>query len=224
MTTRSTGDAEQPAYADAAALVGLAQEVEALRRATAGLASLPDQVNALARMVEGLTETTAAAPRRPGGNGAPSWLDAGTEHADTAAVLADLVAWLGQVYLRYADAAASLPECWLWHPDVTEELLWLQHAWHHAYRSDQATVARAGDWHDRQRPGVVRRIRAAAGTCSLESHQPGGDRHGGAAPVPLAEALGLIATWWAYHRDTPPEPDAAHAAAAAALRAPRGRR
>jgi hypothetical protein len=82
-----------------------------------------------------------------------------------------------------------------------------------------------GDWHDRQRPGVVRRIRAVAGTCSLEAHQPGGDRHRGPEPVPLAEAIHGIGQWWATGRDAmAPAPDEGDIAAAAALRAPRGRR
>ena len=40
------------------------------------------------------------------------------------ATLAELGEWLRVVYLRYPDAASGLPECWLWHPDVVEELLW----------------------------------------------------------------------------------------------------
>ena len=67
------------------------------------------------------------------------------------------------VYLRYPDGADHLPECWAWHPDVVEELLWLMHAWAAAYQGPQAWVALVGDWHDRQRPGVVRRIKTTAG-------------------------------------------------------------
>jgi hypothetical protein len=71
---------------------------------------------------------------------------------------------------------------------------------------------------------VVRRIKATAGTCSLENHQPAGERHTGAAAVPLAEAHELIAAWWATDRDTgAPTPAPEHLAAAAARRTPRGR-
>ena len=77
-----------------------------------------------------------------------------------------------------ATATPRLPECWLWHPDVVEELLWLSHAWLAAYQGPAASVALAADWHDRLRPGVVRRIKAQAGSCSRERHQtrPGRDR------------------------------------------------
>jgi len=53
---------------------------------------------------------------------------------------------MGAMYLRYPDAAATLPDCWLWHPDLVEELLWLSHAWTAAYQGPDASVALAGDW------------------------------------------------------------------------------
>ena len=86
-------------------------------------------------------------------------------------VLGELVAWLELVYLRYPDAAQGLPECWCWHPDVVEELLWLMHAWLAAYQGTAASVGLAADWHDRHRPGVVRRLRGSVGSCSIEAHQ-----------------------------------------------------
>ena len=132
-------------------------------------------------------------------------------------VLDQLMSWLGRVYLRYPDA--GLPECWLWHPDVIEELLWLRGAWRSAYHGPMASAQRAADWHDRQRPGVVRRIRAAAGSCSLREHldQP--------APhvVPAADAAPAIAVWWAGPAAaSPPVPtgDQIRAADAARLRTP----
>jgi hypothetical protein len=214
---------DEPVYADAAAVAGLAREVEVLRRTVGGIDALSGRVDELAGLVARLAETSAASrPRSTGG--APTWLSGPLEFAEAVTVLAELTAWMTEVYLRYADGAAHLPECWLWHPDAVEELLWLWNAWLVAYRSESATVALAGDWHDRQRPGVVRRIRAVAGTCSLESHQPGGDRHRGAAPVPLAEAVHLIGDWWSGDRASrPPAPDASHIAAAAELRRPRRR-
>ena len=127
-----------------------------------------------------------------------------------AAVLDELVGWLAAVYLRYPDGADHLPECWTWHPDVVEELLWLMHAWAAAYQGPQASVALVGDWHDRHRPGVVRRIRQSAGSCSYEKHQTrsGWDTLSSAAPtVPGLEHVGSIAAWWATRRDDPaPEP------------------
>jgi len=115
-----------------------------------------------------------------------------------------------------------LPECWCWHPDLVEELLWLSRAWAAAYHGPDASVALVGDWHDRYRPGVVRRIKTVAGTCSLENHDP--TRSTPTPTVPVEQAAELIATWWATRRDqAAPEPTAAHHAAAARSR-PGGRR
>ncbi|GAA2755883.1 hypothetical protein [Actinopolymorpha rutila] len=220
---------------DSAALAGLAREVEALRRSLGDLDSLPKRVAELAELVAQLGETTAARTRKPPAEGTPSWLalpaigdtDSTGEVAvagEAAALLEDLVVWLDQIYLRYTDAAAGLPECWLWHPDVIEELLWLRHTWRAAYEDPDAGSNLAGDWHDRQRPGVVRRIKAAAGACSLESHLPGGEHHHPATTAPLTEALALISKWWETHREeTPPQPAEHHIDAVAGRRTARRR-
>jgi hypothetical protein len=216
---------KEPAYASAAAVAGLAREVEALRRTIESVAPLPKQVDDLARVVQQIAEQTALAGASTAG--APSWLDLPTDIGTVRSVLEDLTGWMREVFLRYSDAAHGLPECWLWHPDVVEELLWLMYAWLAAYRDENATVAKAADWHDRYRPGVVKRIKALAGTCSLENHQPRGDRHSGGPVVPLAEAMEPLATWWATQRaDTPPEPSEQQltAAAAAQRRTGGGRR
>jgi hypothetical protein len=215
---------KEPSYASASAVAGLAREVEGLRMAVEPMKSLPAQVDELARVVRRLAEQTAAAPAS--GGGAPSWLDLPADLDTVRVVLVDLTGWMRDVFLRYADGAQGLPECWMWHPDVVEELLWLMFAWVAAYRDEDATVARAGDWHDRYRPGVVKRIKTAAGTCSLENHQPHGSRFAGGPVVPLAEAMAPIATWWATQRtETPPEPDDEQlAAAAVAQRRPGGGR
>ncbi|NMH97978.1 hypothetical protein HF526_11740 [Pseudonocardia sp. K10HN5] len=197
-------------FARADALAGLAREVEGLRRAVDPLREVGGRVEDLARLVGQLADALAAVTARPGPTPAPSWLMAPTDPAAVERVLGELCAWLHAVYLRYPDAAASLPECWLWHPDVVEELVWLMHAWCAAYQGKQASVALAGDWHDRQRPGVVRRIRATAGSCSWERHQtrPEWDqRLRGAVAVPGVDAVASIAGWWAARRDDPaPEP------------------
>jgi hypothetical protein len=140
----------------------------------------------------------------------------------TSTVLADLIGWLGRVYLRYSDATRGLPDCWLWHPDVVEELVWLRHAWHDAYKSGDASVRAAGDWHDRLRPGVARRIATYTEACSLESHLSG--RGTAAAPVPMTQAMEPITAWWVQRRTDPgPAPTDAHLqTAAAAARLLRG--
>ena len=190
-----------------AAVAGLAREVEAMRRGMRQVATTAELAR-LAEVVTELGETTAAltgaAGRAPQPDPVPTWLVLPAELADASAVLRDVRLWLGDVYLRYADAARGLPECWLWHPEVVEELVWLMYAWLAAYR-DEASVRAAGDWHDRLRPGVVRRITHYAGTCSLELHLPG--RATGAPQVPVADAVEAIAAWWTERRDQPgPEP------------------
>src|SRR5690606_33680832 len=189
----------EPNYASASAVAGLAREVEALRKAVEPVTSLSRQLDDVARVVQELAERQAASGAST--EGAPSWLDLPADIGTVRTVLTDLTGWMRDVFLRYADAAQHLPECWLWHPDIVEELLWLMYAWLAAYRDENATVARAGDWHDRYRPGVVRRIKTLAGNCSLENHQPRGNRYGASPAVPLAEAMAPIAEWWATARD-----------------------
>jgi hypothetical protein len=209
---------EEPAAASAAMVAALAREVEALRRAVDQAAAVAGRVEELAALVARLAEdiaTQTAAEQA----GPLSWLDFATDTAGAVAVLSDLAKWMGTVYLRYSDAVQGLPACWLWHPDVVEELLWLMQSWQAAYRSPGAPVSLAGDWHDRLRPGVVRRIKAAAGACSLENHMPGGERHAAGPAAPLAEAADVIARWWATDRESAaPEPTEQQLAAVAAVR------
>ncbi|MBN9102911.1 MAG: hypothetical protein J0I49_33180 [Pseudonocardia sp.] len=127
-------------------------------------------------------------------------------------VLADLVEWLDRVYLRFPNS--ELGACWLWHPHVIEELLWLRCAHSDAYSPETGSWLRAGDWHDRQRPGVVRRVREALGKCDLSLHEPG--RPHGHAPVvaPLVAHAAQIAEQWAT-TSTRPEPTPAQLTEAA---------
>jgi hypothetical protein len=212
VTRRPPGAADDGEFARAEALAGLAREVDGLRRGLDPLAGLPTRVDDLARTVAQLADALSAAPPRPGPTPSPSWLAAAADREATQALLEALCGWLGRVFLRYPDGAAVLPECWLWHPDVVEELLWLQHAWFAAYQGKAASVQLAGDWHDRQRPGVVRRLKAAVGSCSKERHQTRtgwGEGPRGATPVPGTDAVPTIAGWWATDRDQPaPEPAA----------------
>lgn len=216
--------------ATAAAVAGLAREVEALRDRLEPLDGLTDRVIELANTVADLASEVAEQGRQPASAGAVSWLDLpdgadGGEPVDTDSVerlLGELAVWVERVYLRYADAAKAFPECWLWHPDVIEELTWLRHAWTCAYRAEAASQALAWDWHDRYRPGVVRRLRELAGRCSLDNHtRPAA----GAAPTASGlGGLGELAAWWATGRhSSPPAPsedvlEQARAAEAARLR------
>jgi len=199
-----------PEPSDPGSLAAVAREVDVLRREVAPLRQLPARLDRLSAIVVELAETVSAVAARKATTPVPSWLMAPTDPNETRERLDELAAWLPTVYLRYPDALASFPECWCWHPDVVEELLWLMYAWSAAYQGSSASVAFAGDWHDRQRPGVVRRIKASAGTCSLENHQtrPGWPAPTTTAPrTPAESELGRIAEWWASAREQPaPEP------------------
>jgi hypothetical protein len=211
------GTHDCPAVEDLAALraavTGLAREVEGVRRSLAGTASAAElgRVADLVADLSHIITATGASSEPPS-----SWLALPDDPDAAATLLADLIGWIGQVYMRYADAARGLSECWLWHPEVVEELLWLRHAWHAAYQSGEASVRAAGDWHDRLRPGVARRIVDYTRACSLESHLP--DRAVAAPAVPAADATEQIASWWSSHRGQPgptPTEDQLRSAAAA---------
>src|SRR3954470_19560538 len=200
----------QQREAAASAVAGLAREVEELRRRIEPLAETPARVDALARLITQLAATLTALTARSDVAAPPSWLMAPDDPAYTRELLDALTAWMAAVYLRYTDAAEGLPECWCWHPDVVEELLWLMHAWLGAYQGKHAAVQLVGDWHDRQRPGVVRRITKVAARCSRENHQT---RHGWTTPaaaapvVPALDGLDAIAAWWGSTREqAAPEP------------------
>jgi hypothetical protein len=205
-----TAPRNDPEFARADAVAGLARQVDDLRRAVDPLHDVGSRVDAVTRLVTQLADTVDALAKRPAPTPAPSWLLLPADPTVVEQTLGELCAWLHTVFLRYPDGVTALPECWLWHPDVVEELLWLMHAWCSAYQGKTASVQLAGDWHDRQRPGVVRRIRQNAGSCSVEKHQtrPDWEQYpSGATPVPGLDAVGAIAGWWAAGRDDPaPEP------------------
>ncbi|GEL23841.1 hypothetical protein PSU4_27950 [Pseudonocardia sulfidoxydans NBRC 16205] len=207
-TAKSTPPTVEQAWAGPVA--GLARLVDGLRRDLDPLTPVPDRVEELAALLAGLAETVASIASRKHAGPAPTWLLAPTDEVETAGLLDGLAGWMAVVYLRYPDAATGLPDCWCWHPDVVEELVWLMHAWSAAYQGPAASVALAGDWHDRQRPGVVRRIRQSAGSCSRENHQtrPGRPPLPTGAPTVAAVAeLSVIAGWWGVGRDqAAPEP------------------
>ena len=200
--------------ADGGDVAGLARELDLLRRRVDALASsvdgVPGRVEELAGVVVRLSDTLATFTARKSAPVAPSWLLAPADDGAVAGLLDELGRWLGLVFVRYPDGASALPECWMWHPAVVEELLWLMHAWCAAYQGANASVAGAGDWHDRQRPGVVARLRKMVGSCSIEAHQtrPGWQAEStGPTQAPGLTHTALIVSWWARHRDeTAPEP------------------
>ena len=207
-----------PAPPRADAVAALARQIERLDAKVDGyqMDRLRQGLHDLATTVAGLAQEVADLAYKSGETEkpAPSWLSPAQplDEAEAARLLTRLTKWAGRVFVRYGDA--ELPECWLWHPDVIEELVWLRSAWVAAYLGPMASVQRAADWHDRQRPGVVRRIRATAGTCSLREHfnKPS------EPVVPAADAAPAIAAWWVGSSATMPTPtgeqlraaDAAH--------------
>lgn len=212
---------DEPTYATAGAVAGLASEVEGLRKRVEPLQKVPRQVAQIAGQLNQLAEQVGELVSRPGPAVVRSWLALDGDGALASEVLDALTAWLRSVFLRYPDAAAVLPECWVWHPDVVEELLWLMRAWQAAYFDDDGGVLRVADWHDRYRPGVVRRLKSTAQTCSLEQHSPPQPP----PSVPLEDATEQIAEWWAHHRSEPaPEPTEDQFAAAAQRQRRGGRR
>lgn len=219
-------DDKDPGTAALAAVAGLARSVEALTRDVAAMktglqqtasktavARLSDSVaslgNTVASFEELLTRLAAAKPSNgradtnDGSDAEPvrSWLRL-PEHdaAAVEAVLSELLPWMESTYLRYATARESLPPCWLWHPEIVEELLWLMDAWTTAYDSDEASNKLVGDWHDRQCPGVTRRIGEYAEACDVLAHRDTAGQP--AVTVPLAADADPFVTWWATSRDT----------------------
>lgn len=156
-----------------------------------------------------LTPSQEPTDDRPGDDGPPavrSWLLA-TDTEQAVTDVADLVDWVGRVYVRFT--RAQLSSCWLWHPEVIEELWWLRGAHADAFHPEDGSWMRVGDWHDRQRPGVERRVNALLGKCSLSRHV---DRNGRAADVgePAPPALvghhAAVVAHWVATRTAGPVP------------------
>ncbi|MFG1820389.1 hypothetical protein ACGFIF_41985 [Kribbella sp. NPDC049174] len=217
-------DEKDPGTAALAAVAGLARAVEKLSRDVAAMktglqqtasktavARLNDTVASLGNTVESFEDllTRLAAKNNGRAKSADSsgpepvrsWLRL-PEHDEAAvqAVLSELLPWMESTYLRYAPGRESLPPCWLWHPEIVEELLWLMDAWTAAYDSDEASNKLVGDWHDRQRPGVTRRIGEYAPGCDVLQHRDAAELR--AVAVPLAADADPFVTWWTTGRDT----------------------
>jgi hypothetical protein len=219
-------DEKDPGTAALAAVAGLARSVEALTRDVAAMktglqqtasktavarlndtvASLGNTVASFEDLLTRLAATPASARKAPGSSASSdvepvrSWLRL-PEHNEAAVqtVLSELLPWMEATYLRYATARESLPPCWLWHPEIVEELLWLMDAWTAAYEGDEASNKLVGDWHDRQRPGVTRRIGEYAPACDVLAHRDAAGQH--AITVPLAADADPFVTWWATGRE-----------------------
>lgn len=132
----------------------------------------------------------------PAGPGVRSWLLA-DDPAQAAADLDDLCAWVWRIYLWWPDAALS--SCWLWHPEVIEELWWLRVAHTAAYDAKAGSSLRVADWHERHRPGVARRVRGVLVKCDLNRHVPFNNRPVEVVPPgppALSAHAGQVAAVW----------------------------
>lgn len=219
-TTTPPGDprgaAATPAGGPDPRVLSMARAFDRTRRTVERLDTHLTQLAAdLARLTGVVTAQRPPDPTRspdagqgaePDGGGEPgavrSWLLAGdAEQAVTD--LAELIDWLDRVYLRYP--GAELSACWLWHPHVIEELWWLRKAHADAYHPRDGSWLRAGDWHDRQRPAVARRVRDAVAKCDLTLHAAGKPQGQAAAVAPLAGHAAALAAAWAGggHRPEP---------------------
>ena len=205
-------DHQDPGAAALQAVAGLARTVEALTRDVSALkggmknAASAGEVARLATIVTELGDLLTQAPAKSAGRPGKekpdpvrSWLTLAEDEAAVQAVLSELLPWLQTVFLHYGDARDALPPCWLWHPEIVEELLWLMDAWTLAYQGPEASNKLVGDWHDRQRPGMTRRVAAYAPGCDALAHrEPAGQV---AVTVPLAVDSDPFVTWWATDRD-----------------------
>lgn len=204
------GGPPDPPPKDAEAVAGLARELDGLRKRVEPLDGLREQVEGVEAVLVELSDAVEALIARRSPTPCPTWLSLPADEPAARRVLDELAAWLPAVFLRYPDGQQALPECWAYHPELVEELLWLMHAWLAAYQGPAASVGLAADWHERHRPGAVRRIRQAAGSCSVENHltREGRTRYPAEAPtLPGVEAIPAVAAWWGPRREQPaPEP------------------
>ena len=183
-----------------------------LRRTVEPLLGLPDRVDDLTRLATDLTNAVAALTARRAAPAVP--VVAAAAHRPRPRRPACSTSWsAGSPRCTCATPTARdhLPECWCWHPDVVEELLWLMHAWAAAYQGPQR-LGRGwwGTGTTASAPASCAASGRRAGSCSVENHQTraGWTRRPPAAPtVPGADSVDVDRGWWAHRRDQhAPEP------------------
>jgi hypothetical protein len=177
----------------------LGREVERLSRRSTAIDKRVEELAELLATLGGDVKALLTQDEQEHTERVRAWLLT-TDPESARADLTDLTGWLARVYLRYPDA--FLPSCWLWHPALIEELRWLRATHREAYHPQRGTWTNVGDWHDRYRPGVTRRIRAAYGSCELREHTENGHQRLPAPQVPLTDAVELTARAWTSMPDT----------------------
>jgi hypothetical protein len=165
---------------------------------------LSDQVMALAeRLTSGEADSESAAPALP------SWFEIEGERAQQ--MLADLVEWVDAILVRHYAAREALPECWMFHGEVVEDLLWLRAAWVAAHRDPDAKPHHAADFHERWLPSMMSRLRRqfGAGMCGFGKHRDGSGQYrqlreeqfpDSRVPATDPRAVETYARWWAQDR------------------------
>jgi len=184
--------------------VALGREVERIARRQVSLDQEQAELDGLVRRLAEDIAVLIPATDDEEPAGLRSWL-ATDNSAQARADLTELAEWIKRVYLRFSDA--SLPSCWAWHPAVVEELWWLSRAHQAAFEGSGASWREVGDWHDRQRPGVARRVRTALADCDLARHTADGDRQQPPPTAPLMQHLHQVAEHWSAHQATPTPTD-----------------
>ena len=159
---------EEAVFADEETLRRVAGQVAAASSDT--LRDLSDEVRALGENVQTLLD--ASERRRNGGPAQLSWFDVDGEQAQS--LLANLNGWILGVGVHYPELRKALYDCWIYHPAVVDDLLWLYSYWLWAYRDSDAPVTRAAEWRDRWLPGVARRTEKELTNCARD-HRPGDD-------------------------------------------------
>ncbi len=209
---------------DGAALA-VAREFDQLRRQLGELAvhlvTVSSTVNGmagLARQVALLSEQVTALLVRLGGGdedgravtrpALPSWFEVDGEQAEQ--MLRDLVGWVDTILVRHAAARESLPECWIYHGEVVEDLLWLRATWMTAHRNPAAQPHHAADFHERWLPAVMARYKRQLGSggCNFDNHHDGAteyrvrQEHHPQERIPAADPdmTDAYARWWVHTR------------------------
>lgn len=146
---------------------------------------------------------------------APDWYSVETER-QAQLMLDGLIEWVAKVYLR-GPHDAKLTYCWMWHPEVVDELVALRWSYFDAHHGETANGFKASDWRDRYRKSAIERINTALAQCNLGQHEgPDGARVWqplrtvpGVDDVNPAAQVVAVAEWWATRREsTPPAPSA----------------
>ena len=155
--------------------------------------TLTERVEALEGDVATIAEGYVALRAQRDPSRVRSWLQEDDEEG-ARLTLEDVAGWVGQVWLQYPDGV--LPECWLYHPPIIEELVAVMGA-HRACFRKGGTWQMFADWHARYRPAAAERIRRYAPSCTLDLHQPGEQFDPAVVPtVPRLQDVSVVAAQW----------------------------